>query len=708
MLERCRSIHSRAWLLPALASLVFVASAQLGQDAAAAVILDDEDVLTFVLEDGTSVTLYAQAQVAPARAIGRARPDVRALAAETVGAPGADRDPGGAAPPPAHRAAGPRRTQRFQKAAKQTSKTYYYLPANLRLSRRPDGTPEFLFLRFTTEEREAQGGASGAILHFLMEWGLTPQQQEELRGQLEERVPGAKLAGAVPMEPAGETGTFRVLSATLEDESMTRSLVTTGKAPLVPGGKAAAASRLSANGAQLLAASFERARSITDVTIYLDFQYQTLTPAANGSITFNWDKFQADHSIQEAEYSAELNKAEGRCGPVCRYFRSRQSRNYTYTYDEMSQFYSYLQEEKYVEVSFVETYSDERVDKIREAFFDYFLQSMTDVEPPPAPEEEQEPEEVPDVRQGTHYKFNSESLSAAYERKTDRFDLNYRLAVRRPHQLEGNLASWYDHVRDNPRCVASVNLNDPFFQHRDIRFILDLDAKEMFDQAVNYVTVNVRKLRRGERPFEDRATIDAKYVQEHGITATVTYARGSDAGGDAYQYQAQWSLKGGHVYPPNPQWVEGSWEGVTLSPPVVPRTVEFEADLGELEANEVTRATAQVRYWKFGEEGEENLHISLAQGEPLVAKQIFTDRDARGYAYRVILNHKREGKLVVPSREGNKDGWNAQLGDNYVFAVLPPDLFSEPAKTAEAKDAASELLTSTRAKVLDRFKELLP
>ena len=116
-------------------------------------------------------------------------------------------------------------------------------------------------------------------------------------------------------------------------------------------------------------------------------------------------------------------------------------------------------------------------------------------------------------------------------------------------QIVGNLASWYDAVRDNPKCVAAVNLNDPFFQHRDIHFILDLDAKDMFEQAVNYVTVNVRKKRSTGNPFEDRVTIDAKYVKEKGINATMTYARGEDKNPDAYEYQTQWSLRGGRVAP---------------------------------------------------------------------------------------------------------------------------------------------------------------
>src|SRR5205823_4278128 len=44
---------------------------------------------------------------------------------------------------------------------------YLYLPTNIHLSRAADGTPQFLFLKFTTEKREDKGGVQGAIMHFL-------------------------------------------------------------------------------------------------------------------------------------------------------------------------------------------------------------------------------------------------------------------------------------------------------------------------------------------------------------------------------------------------------------------------------------------------------------------------------------------------------------------------------------------------------------
>ena len=38
------------------------------------------------------------------------------------------------------------------------SNEYYYLPTNLRLSKKDDGTPEFIFVKYTTEETAAAGG----------------------------------------------------------------------------------------------------------------------------------------------------------------------------------------------------------------------------------------------------------------------------------------------------------------------------------------------------------------------------------------------------------------------------------------------------------------------------------------------------------------------------------------------------------------------
>jgi hypothetical protein len=578
------------------------------------------------------------------------------------------------------------------------TRRFYYLPVGLRIAARPDGTPEFLFLKFTTEAKAGPGAVSGALMHFLMEWGLTPKQEQEVVAKLKEKYKDAELAGAVPMEVEGD-GSFQIVSATLSDKGLATSLMTSGKAPLVPGGRAAAASRLAPEGAQLLAATFEKTRSITDLSIALNYTYPTLMPAARGRVVIDWSRLEKEFKQLSAEY------ARKRTGTQTTKFLGitiSSSPTYSYSYDELRQEYDFLVEKQVIKVDFDELVADERVAKIRDAFFQFFLNNM--VEPvkneAPPPASDKEKEASPNIRFGNRYKYKETSIKSAFARRTQTFSLNYRLAVRRTHQIVGNLASWYDGVKDNPKCVAAVNLNDPFFQHRDINFIVDLDTKDIFEQAVNYVTVNVRKKRSTGNPFADRITIDAKHLKEQGVKATVTYARGEDKDPDAYEYQAQWSLRGGKVYPPSPAWEKGSWEAVTLSPPVQARTLEIEGDLEGMKAAGISRVTVQVHYPRFGEEMEENIHLSPAKGEALVTRQIFADRAARGYVYRLVINHEREGKLVLP--------WSAKVGDDYVYASIPEDLLAEGSTIlSEAKEAGKAAVDSAKEKVLEKFKEVL-
>lgn len=611
---------------------------------ARAVVLDDENRLTITLADNTPVTL--------------------------IGVAGA--------------------------TAEARSNQYYYLPVNLRLASRPDSIPEFLFLKFTTEAKADAGGVNGGLMHFLMEWGLTLSQETELKNKLAKIDPKATMLGAVPMEAEGDAGTFQIVSGTLSDNKLTTALVNSGKAPLVPGGKAAAAARLTSEGAQLLAATFEKSRSVTDVSIGLNFAYTVLTPAVRATMTVDWTKLERDSMTLDAEYTRT------KTGRSCSSFWlfSKCGNDYAHTYNEVKSQFDFLTEKKVINLQFDEMVSDDRVAKVRDAFLQLFLQSIAEPAPaaPPPPAAAGE-DKGPNVRQGSSYKFNQSALRSSFEQKTRVITLNSRLALKKPYTLVGNLGRWYDAVRDNPKCVAAVNLNDPFYQHRDIHFILDLDAKDLFEQQANYVTINVRKKRSTGNSFEDRITIDEKFVKEKGINATVTYARGEDSSPDAYEYQTQWSFRGGTVWPATPSWVKGGWEGVTLSAPIAPRTIEVESDLEAMKASGVTRITVQVHYPRLGQEIEENISISPAKNEALVSRKIFMDRDARGYAYRLVVDSKTDGKLATP--------WSAKMGDDYVFAAVPRNVLEVPQLKAEAQQAARTALTSAKDKVLDKFQELV-
>jgi hypothetical protein len=196
------------------------------------------------------------------------------------------------------------------------TKNYYYLPNEPRLAVKPDGTPQFLFLKYMSDKEAKEGGISGAILHMLMEWGLTPKQTAELDLILKNGEQGAPkesiLKGAVDVSPDGDKS-FKVISATLSDGTLAPAVVTSSKAPVLPGSKIAVAVKLDANGAQLLAATFEKARSITDLSIELNFKYTVRMPAAKGRAIINWSKMYTQYKQDSASYK-ETTASKSRGG----------------------------------------------------------------------------------------------------------------------------------------------------------------------------------------------------------------------------------------------------------------------------------------------------------------------------------------------------------------------------------------------------------
>ena len=639
------------------ALLLLLANTSSGQ------ICDYQNKLTVVLDDGTNVTLYGRATN------------------EKV--PGTD--------------------------AYAFSGEYYYLPVNLRLSAKEDGTPEFLLLKYTTDARTDAGGVQGALTHFLMQWGLTPEQEKKLdekvkakvrdlasTNPLYARVTNPKVMGPIDMT-AEKENSFRVISAVLTDRTMTPALVASGKAPIMPGAKVAVAAKLDKNAAQLLAATLEKNRSISDVSMELTFKYSLLFPAVRGKITVDWSKFRTAYESFAATHTHDDRD-------------TKDGEDDTYTYDEVKRIYTTALETKAVNVEIDRNTTDDAVaNKVVEEFLNVMIASLTDKasqDERPQPKSEEEKAADPNIRYGNRYRFNRSKWESHSSRKIEVYNLMYRLAVPKEVVLTENLASWYDGVRDNPKCVSSVRLGDPFFEFRDINLVLSEGAEQLIGKEVSYVTVNVRKKRNAGDVFQRSVTIDKEYLKKNGVRASFTYAREGDNNPDLYEYQMQWAFNDGQLYPEPSPWIKGAWEGVPLTLPVKPRTIELECTPDDLKAVGITRATLQVRYMKLGKEMETNIPISITRNESLVKGVIYTDPGTRGYAYRLVFNHKDEGKLALD--------WDAKVNDDYVY-VSVPEAFRD--KTSEAFKKAIEIgkvitespdgKVSNVSKVLDKFKDVL-
>lgn len=645
------------------------------------------------------------------------------------------------------------------------SNNYYYLPpsSSIRLAQRNNEEPEFLFAKYTTNETQAAGGVQGAIIHFLVQWGLTADQLTDLNKKVQQKT-GGTVKGPVRLKARKEKS-FDIISATVNAAGFASTVITSGQAPPTPDNKASVAAKLDKYGAQLLASTFEKKRSIADVDVVMNYDYITYVKAVDATITCDWARFRResesiakdylrteldnDGAYQQAlaEYKKNAqqaansnlgcaasasfanmvaarmaaDKVNGKESDVWLKLKNDQNTQgdllragaaadqligntttsgsgtaleYYVGEGVMRSMMNYMYESKVINMDYKEAggVDEEKLKPIRQAFLDYFLSSFGDQEFP-IPEEggelgeidEGSEDRVPKEAEGV-YAFRSCSQFESIEQKTSTVNLNFELPVYQNHQMLENLSRVYKNVQGNPNCVYSVILDDPFYAHREINFIVDLDALDIFEQEINYVTVNVKKRRSSGNDFTDAITIDASYLNNKGALASTTYARGEDRNSDVYQYQTQWSLRGGKVYPDNPRWERGDWEGVTLGAPLTPQTIEFEADLGDLKEKGITRATLQVRYEKFGEEIETNIPLTVSKGEPLVEHMIFMDKDNPNYAYRLVLTHKEKGKLADPE-------WHAKFNDGYVYATIP-ELQGE--KLKRWLSAAKELIVSNK------------
>jgi hypothetical protein len=154
---------------------------------------------------------------------------------------------------------------------------YYYLPQYPKLATNADGSYEFLCIKYVGENKESSGG----LFHALIEYTLPDSLVKMIGKELAAQVPGARIVGPVPLMQAFDdgqegVGSFRVVSAILSKEGgqdkFTRTVITSGHAPLTPGSKAVVASLLTPEGATLLWNSMQGSTSDVSVTIHACYE----------------------------------------------------------------------------------------------------------------------------------------------------------------------------------------------------------------------------------------------------------------------------------------------------------------------------------------------------------------------------------------------------------------------------------------------------
>ena len=513
--------------------------------------------------------------------------------------------------------------------------TYYYLPPAPALALTAAGTPQLLCIKYVDPDGESSGG----LLHFLATLELPAERVAELEELLRERVPGAKIAGPLPLlehagEGQGQVASFQVVSAVLNDTEeggFTRTVITSGHAPVTPGSRAAVAAHLDPRGATLLWDSFGGATS--DVSVSLAAEYEARVEGYNATV------FAEVETVYE-HFSAVLNKQEG------------------YSKRELRQIVDELQHDNVITVevfdrskglgidaSALEGILSLVTDKLVTLMFDHQagLAKMPDRETAVSKGQikgRQTRGFITKLFTGSgnqpYVTDNQFVLKSRKDVRRTSFSLNLSMdtTIRLPVFLAGNMGGLYADWGEERDVFRVVNLGDPAFELREVRFVVDGDWAARFPGLVNWVSAQLHKDYGEEHPSVDgQIQLSASDVSAGRLEGSVQYPRLGMTGDEwlTYKYRVNWSLLRHDTVsqPAGEGWAESAAPIITLRPPLEFTDAELEVDREAMTAQGVRVGVVEVRNRVLGSTGTRRATVlRVTDAEPAVSLEAVHDPGA--------------------------------------------------------------------------------
>ena len=527
-------------------------------------------------------------------------------------------------------------------------KDYYYIPQFPRISYKEDGTMEFLCLKYIGEKPEGNGG----LFHALIEFTLPETNLAVLTAELQKIIPGARIAGPVPlMQPKAGEGdnvppSFEIVSGILSNkdgkDAFARSVITSGYAPLSPGSKAAVAALLNQQGATLLWNSFTGPTS--DVSVSIHAYYEAAVKAYNAVVTAEMSTIYTHFSEMTAVQSG-------------------------YTKTQIRNVLNDLQQKGILKVDVfdrsaglgIKTSEMDAIlnlvtNKLTEIMFDTktgwaktpeYVDPTLGFDPRGRQEKTGAGGIINDVAEGIgdimgslpilgwfspkktknlnpeYVTDNQYVLKNTKDIRSNKFYLNLSKSttIKVPLHTSGNLGGLYNTLGTDDKYFRVVNMNDPAFQRRSINFQIDGEYVDAFDDIVNFVTVNFRKkYENGQNDVTDQVIFNATDLKAGKNLKEISYPRLAITNADwlNYEYQLVWSIKGRSKtirYPADDkQWIKSADPAVSLIPPFVKEYIEMDADRSLFKSDSISSANISFASSLAGEKKMVR-NVILRQGD---------------------------------------------------------------------------------------------
>ena len=536
---------------------------------------------------------------------------------------------------------------------------YYYLPPAPRVSERKDGGLELSLVKFI----DPKGDTSGGLLHMLVTFTLPEDELELLRETLKKENGKAKLAGPVPLHQQ-EEGSFTIISGSLSDKGFTRSIISSGRAPVTPGAKAAVAATLSPHGATLLWESLSKPTS--DVSVALRTYYEAVLPSFQAKIS-------ADISTVYEHFSRVKNKQQD------------------YTKRQLRDIMDELVRTGVINVEIFDRLPEDSANKAMQSLVDLVTTKLTEIIFDQETGFTAIPEKEKAVESGQisgrqkkgwlaklftstgnqkYYTDNQYVLKNRTDINRAMFNINLtrRAVVNVPVDTAGNISGLYNEFKENPEMFRVVNLADPAFQKRDVFFRIDGDFSGVFEDMMNFAGVSVLKKYKDHDDATGELIFTREDIREGTLTKSWTYARLGEKN-EAwlnYGYRTAWSIQGrNQIKHPEKEdeWVESSDPIITLAPPLARLDLEIDADRFLFEDAGIRSATLEVKYRMFNKEvPPKRLTVMRVTDAESVSKSVLFHDPQKKVFYRVNW-YPAKGQPI-------KGDW-LELDETYLVLVPP-------------------------------------
>jgi hypothetical protein len=207
---------------------------------------------------------------------------------------------------------------------------------------------------------------------------------------------------------------------------------------------------------------------------------------------------------------------------------------------------------------------------------------------------------------GSQNKGSSIAIVASFQMKEEHRSGNFRIDLNKwtsdhiTSRFDENIGNLSQYMND-PLHFRQVNLDDPLFRQREIVAFVDGYNVTDFKKYINFVSVHLHKKHEGGDVTDDEIRIDRYNFNDNGNYFKMLYGWKGDNNREKwmdYQYEVLWSFFGDNLIKENMKTT--SFNTINLSPPLVRRSVELQADETLLKDAGVRLVTVNI-YYKIGE-----------------------------------------------------------------------------------------------------------